>query len=234
MSQDSKSVFWNQDVSGQLIAIIDQAQKYVVMVTPYLKFDGWENLTRAIERAAARRVDVTFVVRSDEKQVESSAVDWLISNKVKVRCLSRLHAKVYLNESVVMVSSMNTHSSSALNNLEIAMMVRDPAEAQEVRSYVSEHLLKPSEPIAKADPILDVFRAEQTKAPKPETRAGVCIRCRRQIVLNPSRPLCDKCYDEWAEYANVEYREKFCHICGKPSATTYAKPLCRECYQQVR
>ena len=62
--------------------------------------------------------------------------------------------------------------------------------------------------------------------------SGFCIRCGKEMELNPNKPLCSKCYPIWAKYSDPDYPEKYCHICGKESEQTYAKPVCYTCYKK--
>lgn len=46
---------------------------------------------------------------------------------------------------------------------------------------------------------------------------GYCIRSGEKIPFNPKRPFSDKAYKSWAQYNNIDYKEKFCHKTGKES-----------------
>lgn len=47
--------------------------------------------------------------------------------------------------------------------------------------------------------------------------SGFCIRTGDKIPFNPKRPYSDKAYRSWAQYSNMDYKEKFCHKTGKES-----------------
>ena len=64
----------------------------------------------------------------------------------------------------------------------------------------------------------------------PQEKKGHCIRCNTAIPLDPLRPLCYSCYQEWAKYGNRFYEEKYCHCCGEEKKVTVATPLCYSCY----
>ena len=61
---------------------------------------------------------------------------------------------------------------------------------------------------------------------------GFCIRCHKQVNLNPSSPYCYSCYKSWKQYENKQYKEKFCHICGENHKTSMPKPACLRCYRK--
>lgn len=46
---------------------------------------------------------------------------------------------------------------------------------------------------------------------------GYCIRSGEKIPFNPKRPYSEKSYRSWAQYNNMDFKEKFCHKTGKES-----------------
>ncbi|MBI2166583.1 MAG: phospholipase D family protein [Chloroflexi bacterium] len=225
-----KAVFLEDDVPHRILSVVNEAQRYVVMVTPYL--DLWLHAQVAIERAVKRGVDVTLVLREESHRDQTSLQDisWLLVNGVKILAIKGLHAKIYLSEKVVVVSSMNLHESSAKNSLEIALTIRQNEDQHQIREYVSSSLLKTAKPLevsAVNNPRM-VARGSSVIS-----STGVCIRCRQTLLLDPSKPLCDPCFESWAEWGNEFYSEVFCHSCGKPSNVSKAKPLCTDCFRHV-
>lgn len=253
MTQSNRSVFVDQAIAAALTALIEQAEEYVVLVTPYLKIDDWGHMKRAIELATKRGVRVTFLVRASEGRVTQSNVSWLLAQNVRVLEVALLHAKIYMNEKSVLVSSMNLLDFSARNSLEIALIIRNQDDAKQVRQYVVGTLMELAKPIERvtedAAPVrrsvIDTLkklakpipRANSGPTRRPgarrETQTGFCIRCSTPIALDSDRPLCGDDYDVWAEYGNKDYEEKYCHSCGRPWGTSYAKPLCESCFLKV-
>jgi hypothetical protein len=56
---------------------------------------------------------------------------------------------------------------------------------------------------------------------------GFCIRTGVKIPYNPKRPYCEKAYESWAQYGNVDYPERYCHKTGVRSngKTTKRNPI---------
>lgn len=216
-SIDDKVVFLDEEVEPQVLFMIRNAKQYVTFVTPYLHL--WGHLQNAIDQAISRGVGISFIIRTEEKPPIGD-LEWLFDHKVKLYELPDLHAKIYINESTVLISSMNITQHSTTNSLEFAMIVQSEKEATRFRVYASD-LMRRAEPIQFA----------QSKE-QEIGQAGACIRCARQIDFNPARPLCNNCYQSWAVYNNKDYPEGYCHSCGNPSPVSYAKPLCRACFQK--
>lgn len=232
MAELQKMVYVDDEVPSQILTIFKEAKKYAIIVTPYL--DLWGHAFEAVALAVNKGVDVTFIVRSDPNVIESESVARLIGNKVKVLAAPSLHTKIYLNENSVVVSSMNLLKSSAQNSLEIALVIQDQEAKQRIRAYVNDTLM----PLAT---LLSTTRNEPNYRPHsgPQTQPskqvnGSCIRCGRPVTLDPGRPLCDECYNVWAQWEDGDYPEKVCHFCGRPSNVSYGKPLCGECYRSLR
>ncbi len=227
MTSTEKVFLKDGEVALAIESLVEDARKWVLFVSPYLKL--WGHIRNAIELAGKRNLDMTFVIRSDIDEKALSDIQWLKENKVKVLVVEGLHAKIYLNESETVVSSMNLTEYSTQNSHEIGLRVRDPHYASEIKEYVSNirKLAKPFGELDDARPLVSTNRRASVAV------VGRCIRCGGVVELNPNRPLCEGCYEEWDEYGNEDYPEKFCHFCGRPANVTYAKPLCRSCYSQL-
>lgn len=227
MQAAEKTVFLDQEVGLQLLNILDEAKQQVVFVTPYLSL--WRHLSAAIDRALKRGITITFIIRKDRNQVKEEDVNWLKNNRVKLYEVEGLHAKIYMNEKTLLVSSMNIYEYSTNNSSEIAVLIKNPIEIQQLRSYVSERLI----PVGtRLDGISGFFQTINNKI--EEMDRGRCIRCRKAIDFDNLKPLCDEHYVEWAKYRNPTYQERFCHSCGKEAAVSYERPLCLDCYKKIR
>ena len=215
---DGGAVFLDDEVLPQILQIVRDASQLVTFVTPYVRL--WGHLQNAMDEAIDRGVAIWFVVRAGERN-QSEELEWLRDHGVRVSEVPHLHAKVYLNERTVLVSSMNITEKSTTNSLEFAMIVRSEDDAKRFRDYVARLTGK-------------VNASRPARSARRETeQEGVCIRDGGRMDFNAARPLCAKCYLEWARYKNEDYVEKYCHSCGKLTKTTYARPLCAACYKKL-
>ena len=226
---NERFVFLDEEVQTAVLSVIREAKKHVIIVSPYLQLWTWAE--RAIEQALKQRVDITFFVRNQEKQVTGESVAWLIGHGAKVFAVDFLHSKIYLNETMTLISSMNMLDTSAEKSMEIAMLVRDHNDAQRIRDYVVR-LRALAQPVSAEGPAGVSSVAHTNQAPR-QSPAGFCIRCGMGLVLDPSKPLCNKCYDSWAEWENEDYPENICHACGRRAKVTHARPLCKRCYSAL-
>jgi len=123
--ESQSTVLVDEEVASHLLAVIRNAQKYVVIVTPYLKL--WGHAVEAFTLAVKNRIDIRVIVRLEPNTFESEDVTALRHIGVKVLAAPLLHAKIYMNEqtilvSSILVSSMNFTEFSTKNSLEIARL----------------------------------------------------------------------------------------------------------------
>lgn len=232
-----KSVFVDDEVEPQVLQVIRGATKYITFVTPYV--DLWMHLTDAMRDAINKGVGITFFIREGENRQRPEDLKWLRDN-VQVYEVPYLHAKIYLNETTVLVSSMNITESSTRNSKEFAMIVKRQDDATVFREYVSR-LVGKATATQSPHPIRNyvsglVERATLTQSSRSSERQtsedGYCIRSRDKIPFDTEKPLCADCFSKWNKYHDKDYAEKYCHSCGKSAKTTFAKPLCMACWKK--
>lgn len=243
-----RSVCFDADVLQLINLLVSNARDHVILVTPYLGL--WEHLKNKIDEAVRRKVQISFLIRTDEderfqrkRRIEDTA--WLTEHGVRVILVPNLHAKIYMNEKTVLLSSMNITEPSIANSREFAVLLRRDEDVEKVRDYVADLVGKFGPPdlthsigkravdsISHLMKTLDVKEAERSAEPKPR-KVGECIRCGMRVSFNVEKPMCDKCYVIWAKYKNREHPEKYCHSCGKETQTAFWKPLCLECYSKT-
>ena len=102
-------------------------------------------------------------------------------------------------------------------------------------SFVPENYANAeNRPLAEREPTPE--RAIETETPQEnaiqEEKKGHCIRCNTAIPFDPSKPLCDSCYEAWVKFGNRFYEEKYCHCCGEEKKVTVATPLCYNCFSK--
>lgn len=220
-------------VSYHLQQLINQAQDTLILISPYLKIN--ERLRQSLDDKDRMKIDIRVIYGKNELQPDQ--INWLRSLKfVRTSFCENLHAKCYLNEREAIITSMNLYEFSQVNNQEMGIYVTKADDPQLYEEIYNEarRLIRISEEIrvsiekvkapAEAPPAKEVAPARQ--------ELGFCIRCKKEIPLNPAAPYCSDCYKVWKRYENPTYQEKFCHHCGKENASSLNKPVCYECYKE--
>ena len=160
-------------VTAQLLDIIHEAEKELILVSPYVDFTSWQKPVTAIKSAISRGVKVTFYIRSNqESQASRDYVQRLGLTPVLVE---NLHAKMYLSEKDGILTSMNLLRYSDSNSIEIGTQIEHPAELQELHRIVERFIAQqapaphsiPAPAPAAAEPITNPFKLPQPPASQP-------------------------------------------------------------------
>ncbi len=221
-------------VSYHLQQIINQAQDSLILISPYLKIN--ERLRQSLEDKDRMKIDIRLIYGKNELQPEQ--INWLRSLKfIRTSFCENLHAKCYLNEREAIITSMNLYEFSQVNNHEMGIYltkVEDPDLYNDIYNE-ARRLIRISDEIrVSVEKVIVKDNGSPIASASIEHEKGFCIRCKKEITLNPSAPYCPDCYKVWKKYENPNYQEKFCHICGKDNQSTINKPVCYECYKQNR
>lgn len=222
-------------VSYHLQQLINQAQDTLILISPYLKIN--ERLRQSLDDKDRMKIDIRVVYGKNELQPDQ--INWLKSLKsVRTSFCENLHAKCYLNENEAIVTSMNLYEFSQVNNQEMGIYVTradDPQLYDEIYAEVRRLIRISDEVRLSVEKIVEPETATIAKVSDKKAESGkkgYCVRCQKEIVLNPSAPYCVDCYKSWKKYENFAYQEKYCHICSKENASTMNKPACKDCYKQ--
>ena len=217
-------------ISYHLENLIKNANVSLFLISPYLKFNS--RIKQLLDDRNRRRKDIRIIYGKVDLQTEESK--WLKSmDSIKVLFCKNLHAKCYMNEEEAIITSMNLYEFSQQNNNEMGIYVtkKDDPELYRGISEEVDSLLQTSEYMSISIEIIDP-KKESPKKKYSNGEQGHCIRCSTEIKLDPSHPLCNKCYQSWVKYSDPAYTEKFCHICGKSNKSSFKKPVCTNCYNK--
>lgn len=219
-------------VSYHLQQLIVQAQDTLILISPFLKIN--ERLRQALDDKDRMKIDIRIIYGKNELQPEQ--INWLRGLRfVRTSFCENLHAKCYLNEREAIVTSMNLYEFSQVNNQEMGIYVTKAEDPELYAAIYDEarRLIRISDEIRVS--VEKVVTAENAEEPSSSGEpTAYCIRCKKEILLNPSAPYCPECYKIWKRYENPSYQEKYCHICGKDNTSTINKPVCYACYKQHR
>lgn len=97
--------------------ILKTSKEYVYIVSPYLKIEKQfeERFFEAIENGTK----VILIYGKDIQQIDN--INKSLKDKMDIYYYENLHAKFYMNENQVLITSMNLHSYSQANNRELGV-----------------------------------------------------------------------------------------------------------------
>lgn len=219
--------------------IIIDSEKQLILISPYLKLS--KTFYERLLDASHRGVKIIFIYGKDELKPEEKKSLLNLKN-LDLYYFENLHAKCYLNENYMIITSMNMHEFSEKNNREMGVLVKRDIDVELYKNGYKEAMS-----IKEHSQILDYrkYQSSYTYREKKEENGktiyydrknalptrGFCIRCSTRLYYNPSRPYCDSCYSSWAYYENPNFSENVCHGCGEYVYSSMNKPLCHNCFK---
>ena len=226
-------------INSHLLELIGRSEKYLVLISPYLKL--WGHLETQIENSVKRGVDVQMWYRSDQEKKYKKTYDKLSEMGVKVGKIDTLHSKLYLSEKEGLMTSMNLLDFSKSNSREIGILTTERKMLNQFKDYIEDLTQKPIVPKKSLFDMGKDFLVNQLTddepTPQPDFQRtepkgdGYCIRCSDSIPFSMKSPYCKKCYKSWNKYKNKDYGEEFCHQCSKEWDTSFKKPICLSCFK---
>ena len=216
--------------------LIKEADVKLILISPYLKLskDFKELLTYRNNK------DKITTVIFGKQELKPDEMKFLESLRfVILKFNEDLHAKCYVNDKQMIITSLNLYEFSMANNKEMGVLIdlddlNDKSlydEAYKEIDYINSTSQKFKFNIDHTDVNTKTTR-KIYKTQNIINRKGHCIRCNTEIKLDPKTPLCKKCYSSWKKYSDPTYTEKFCHICGKEFKSSMEKPVCLDCYKK--
>lgn len=218
--------------------LIKEAEDKLVLISPYLKLskDFKELLTY---RNSKDKITTIIFGKQELNLNEMKFLEGL--RFVILKYNQDLHAKCYMNDKQMIITSLNLYEFSMANNKEMGVLIDldDENDKNLFEDAVKEigYIDSTSERFkfntsSAQEKIDEAKPTKKTTTSKPKNNSeGHCIRCNESIKLNPLVPYCKDCYKVWKEYADDEYEEEHCHICGTKKETTMLKPTCYPCYK---
>ena len=112
-------------ITHYLDKIIDDAQKELVLISPYIKAD---ETTKDLLKNKTRATSINVIYgKAELKPSEKSFLDSL---GIKTSFIENLHAKCYLNEDHALLTSMNLYQFSQEHNDEMGILVSREDDAE--------------------------------------------------------------------------------------------------------
>lgn len=224
--------------------LIKNAGERLILVSPYLKLskDFKELLTYRNNK------DKITTVIFGKQELNPDEMKFLQGLRfVILKYNEDLHAKCYVNDDKMVITSLNLYEFSMANNKEMGVFIdkNDPADTQ-----LFEDAFKEVDYINETSQRFDLIAPKQNNSKQPESKAtkektnsaqsnkqnGYCIRSGVRIPFNPEKPLSYEAYKKWNEFGDPDYPEKYCHFSGEPSngETSVSKPILKKNWKEAK
>src|SRR6056297_2129475 len=120
-------------ISGEIFSIIDEADEYLILVSPYIQIAGWPKLTSRLKRVVSRGIKFRMYVRDGQNNLKS--INQLQKLGITPYLIPNLHTKLYFNEKDALTTSMNLLKSSDQYSLAIGHRAETKKEYNDIIKY---------------------------------------------------------------------------------------------------
>ena len=240
------------DIASQLRGLITDADKILYLVSPYLQISkDFQELVNSRNKNEKK----TIIIYGKNELTPEQLKFLTGLRHVYLKYHENLHAKCYVNDTKLIITSLNFYEYSMINNKEMGV-VYDNTIPEDVEIYTKalEHVKfiednsddKPFELIANSTKNATVDKKIETTRQQPivksETKKnsgkqkGYCIRTGAEITFNVEKPLSYESFKSWNKVGNPDFAEKFCHFSGEQSngQTSVSKPILSKNWKKAK
>lgn len=239
-------------ITDEIQGIVERAQHRLILVCPF--HDHWNGLQSRIMQASKRGVEVIICFNPQRLGQREQQDPARFYEEVLGIPIEGLHAKIYANESEVLITSMNLQDRPALNSREAGLLVRDPDIKSDIDKYINEltggavrasvanesDVISAQNPTALSESGLNYrIGQERSASIKPK---GYCIKCGQgnRDGYTPFTPLGGCCYRTTVplgsdgrpnlnDPAFLSTPFEHCHGCRSTGQFYLEHPLCPDC-----
>lgn len=225
---------------SELEELIRNADAKLILVSPYLKLSNDFKELLSFRNSKDKVTTVVF----GKQELNPDEMRFLQSLQfVSLRYNESLHAKCYVNDNKMIITSLNLYQFSMANNKEMGVLIdkNDPNDEQVYKDASNEidFIIQTSQKFEFGAAVSKPQIKKPEERPARETNKnnkGYCIRTGVEIPFNVDRPLSAKAYESWAKYGDDEYPEKFCHFSGEASngETCFSKPILKKNWNKAK
>ena len=241
------------DIASQLRELIIEADKTLYLVSPYLQISkDFQELLNSREKNKKE----TIIIYG-KNELTPDQLKFLTSLRyVYLKFYENLHAKCYVNDTKLIITSLNFYEYSMINNKEMGVLydTTNPDD-KEIYSKALDYVkliednsddkpfeLTGSQVVKNSSGDKKTESSKATPTAKTETSkgnskpTGYCIRTGVSIPFNIEKPMSYEAFKSWNKYGDKDYSEKFCHFSGEPSEgkTSVGKPILTKNWKKAK
>lgn len=242
-----------KQISSQLEELIQEADKTLYLVSPYLKLSkDFQELINSRNKNEKKTIIIYGKYELTPEQLK-----FLTGLRhVYLKFHENLHAKCYLNDTKLIITSLNFYEYSMINNKEMGVLYdTSNPDDQEIYSKALEHVKfieensndKPFE-LTGSNAVQNSVADKKTETPKQQAsiksetkksngkQMGYCIRTGKEIPFNVEKPMTYDAWKDWSKKSDLDSKEKYCHFSGEQSngETTYSKPILKKNWKKAK
>jgi hypothetical protein len=218
--------------------LIKNAGEKLTLISPFLKIS--KDFKELLKYRNDQDKATTIVFGKEElKQEELRFLQSL--RLVVLRFNENLHAKCYLNEEKMIITSLNLYESSKGNNKEMGVLL-EKNEASDAKVF--EDALREVGFIISTGQLFGLtpsVNINSSSGPQKNNSIstsgfGYCIRTGAKIPFNLAKPMSYDAFLVWSQFEDPDYPENFCHFSGETShkETNFYKPVLSKNWKKAK
>ena len=143
------------EVTAKILSLIEDASNLLIIVSPYNAFINkdnieWKKLIKQLEKAQSKGVNISYYARLGEYHKGLNALN------ITPVLIESLHAKLYLNDSYAILSSMNLVYASDEQSIDFAIKTETAKEYNDVLDYFNNFIKPNNEKQIKKNNLLEI------------------------------------------------------------------------------
>lgn len=223
---------------SELKDLIRNAEQTLILISPYLKLSYDLKELLSFRNSKEKITSIIF----GKQELNPDELKFLNGLRfVILKYNEKLHAKCYVNDNKMIITSLNLYEFSIANNKEMGVLIdkNDLSDAPLYKEAYDEvdFISKTSQPFPAAETEINKDKIHSKKGVKPlDKPSGYCIRTGVEIPFNVEKPMAYDAWKEWTKKGDMDTKEKYCHFSGESSGgeTTYSKPILKNNWKKAK
>jgi len=215
-----------QGTSYHLENIIMKASKWLVLICPYLNIT--ENFLQRLQGADNNKVKMCIVFGKKELKPEEEMKLQKLRN-LSLRYYKNLHAKCYLNEDTMIITSMNLLEFSEKTNREMGVLIRkDDANDKKIYEDAIREVKSIIDLSKEVHTLIDIGDKSISRPRNYSINHAATEQDKRsqsgESLLNYLKTILTK------DVTSFFSKHGYCIRCGREITYDVGKPYCRDCF----
>lgn len=211
--------------------LIRNADQRLILISPYLKIS--KDFRELLDYR--NKKDKTTTVIFGKQELNPDEMRFLQGLRfVILKYNEDLHAKCYLNDNKMIITSLNLYEFSMANNKEMGILI-DKTDTNDIQLF--EDALKEVDYIDQTSQRFAFGTAKPASKKQQSGHGnGFCIRTGQPIPFDIEKPMSYDAFKKWEEFGNPDYPERYCHFSGEPSngETNMRQPILKKNWKMAK
>ncbi|MEO1055163.1 MAG: phospholipase D family protein [Bacteroidota bacterium] len=222
---------------SEIEELIKNAGETLTLISPYLKLSS--DFKELISYRNSKDKITTIIFRHQD--LNPDEVEYLQSLRFTIlKYNETLHAKCYVSDTKMIITSLNLYEFSMANNKEMGVLIN---KNDETDSQLFQDAMREVDFINETSRKFESTQQQHFQSAQKyhehgntNNMTGYCIRTGIEIPFNPEKPLSYEAFKIWNEYGDPEYPENFCHFSGQESSgdTSVSRPILKKYWRKAK